>query len=456
MPYSLTDFTLPRMPGCTKFEEETRMSTQAAGWYSDPYGRFQQRYWNGAAWTHDVATNGVQQVDPMGASTVIPIAIPPTAYTTPAGSPTQGFAAGADPNDPNAQAAPPEPAEPGNRATTFLDGLGPDARLRPRPGMRVAMAGLGGAVVAVGILIAGAGDDPSRGVIIGVSALIIVAAWVLRTFIEIDEAKAAAVGMVVVGIPTFATATTVSDNQGGFLTGLLGAVLFIAAWALPGFKSRNLLLGLGALTLVGAFGSLTSTDKSSIEKCERYLSEGEYDRFDAECDGMFDGASTGFLPVELTDNLGTQGVVYLGGAAVFLGLTWWLDRRRYHGAATGLCAAGLVSAVVGTGLLANEFGSDTGPILVLIVGLLICAIGTHGSRRATTWWGAALAAIGMVALVAVQWEPRSSSAIGGVAILSGLLLVVIPLVASPVFAAIATNRSGGADQPPPAFSPPAQ
>ena len=171
---------------------------------------------------------------------------------------------------------------------------------------------------------------------------------------------------------------------------------------------------------------------------------------------MFDGASTGFLPVELTDNLGTQGVVYLGGAAVFLGLTWWLDRRRYHGAATGLCAAGLVSAVVGTGLLANEFGSDTGPILVLIVGLLICAIGTHGSRRATTWWGAALAAIGMVALVAVQWEPRSSSSIGGVAILSGLLLVVIPLVASPVFAAIATNRSGGADQPPPAFSPPAQ
>ncbi len=409
------------------------MSTQAAGWYNDPYGRFQQRYWDGAAWTHDVATNGVQQVDPMGASTVIPIAIPPTAYTTPSGSPTQGFAAGADPNDPNAQAAPPEPAEPGNRATTFLDGLGPDARLRPRPGLRAAMAGLGGAVVAVGILIAAAGDDPSRGVIIAVSALIIVTAWVLRTFIEIDEAKAAAVGMVVVGIPTFASATTVSDNQGGFLTGLLGAVLFIGAWALPGFKSRNLLLGLGALTLVVAFGSLTSTDMTST-----------------------DNSSMGFLPAGLTDNLGTQGVVYLGGAAVFLGLTWWLDRRSYHGAATGLCAAGLVSAVVGTGLLANEFGSDTGPILVLIVGLLICAIGTHGSRRATTWWGAALAAIGMVALVAVQWEPRSSSAIGGVAIFSGLLLVVIPLVASPVFAAIATNRSGGAGQPPPAFSPPAQ
>ncbi len=404
------------------------MSTQNAGWYNDPYGRFQQRYWNGAAWTRDVATNGEQLVDPMGASTVIPIAIPPTAYTTPSGSADQGLAAEADPNDPNAQAAPPEPAEPGNRATTFLDGLGLDARLRPRPGLRAAMAGLGGAVVAVGILIAAAGDDPSRGVIIAVSALIIVAAWVLRTYIEIDEAKAAAVGMVVVGIPTFASATTVSDNQGGFLTGLLGAVLFIAAWALPGFKGRNLLLGLGALALVGAFGSLTSNDNSS----------------------------TGFLPAGLTDTLGNQGVVYLVGAAVFLGLTWWLDRRGYHGAATGLCAAGLVSAVVGTGLLANKFGSDTGPILVLIVGLLICAIGTHGSRRATTWWGAALAAIGTVALVAVQWEPRSSSANGGVAILSGLLLVVIPLVASPLFAAIASNRSGGADQPPPAFSPPTQ
>ncbi len=314
------------------------------------------------------------------------------------------------------------------------------------------MAGLGGAVAAVGILIAAAGDDPNRGVIIGVSAIIIGAAWVLRTFIANEEAKAAAVGMVVIGIPTFAVATTVSDNQGGFLTGLLGAVLFIAAWALPGFKSRNLLLGLGALALVGAFGSLTSTDTSSMERCQQYLSEGEYDRFDAECDE----ARAGFLPAGLTDNLGTQGVVYLAGAAVFLGLTWWLDRRNFRGAATGLCAAGLVSAVVGTGLLANEFGSVTGPLLVLIVGLLICAIGTHGARRATTWWGAALAAIGTVALVAVQWEPRSSSAIGGVAILSGLLLVVIPLVASPLFAALASNRSGGADQPPPAFSPPAQ
>ena len=46
------------------------MAEQAAGWYNDPYGRFQQRHWDGTAWTEHVATNGVQQVDPMGASTV--------------------------------------------------------------------------------------------------------------------------------------------------------------------------------------------------------------------------------------------------------------------------------------------------------------------------------------------------------------------------------------------------
>ncbi len=29
-----------------------------AGWYPDPYGRFEKRFWNGAAWTNSVLVNG--------------------------------------------------------------------------------------------------------------------------------------------------------------------------------------------------------------------------------------------------------------------------------------------------------------------------------------------------------------------------------------------------------------
>jgi hypothetical protein len=36
------------------------------GWYADPLGRFELRYYNGAAWTADVSNGGHRFVDPLG------------------------------------------------------------------------------------------------------------------------------------------------------------------------------------------------------------------------------------------------------------------------------------------------------------------------------------------------------------------------------------------------------
>ncbi len=36
------------------------------GWYADPLGRFELRYYNGDAWTADVSTDGDRFVDPLG------------------------------------------------------------------------------------------------------------------------------------------------------------------------------------------------------------------------------------------------------------------------------------------------------------------------------------------------------------------------------------------------------
>jgi hypothetical protein len=36
------------------------------GWYADPLGRFELRYFNGATWTADVSTSGERFVDPLG------------------------------------------------------------------------------------------------------------------------------------------------------------------------------------------------------------------------------------------------------------------------------------------------------------------------------------------------------------------------------------------------------
>ena len=56
------------------------MSALAPGWYPDPLGRFQERYWDGDEWTARVRTGDVQQVDPLGVSVSIPFATPASAF----------------------------------------------------------------------------------------------------------------------------------------------------------------------------------------------------------------------------------------------------------------------------------------------------------------------------------------------------------------------------------------
>ena len=46
----------------------------AQGWFEDPTGRHQHRYWDGTAWTPDVADNGQASVDPLDGSTGAPAA----------------------------------------------------------------------------------------------------------------------------------------------------------------------------------------------------------------------------------------------------------------------------------------------------------------------------------------------------------------------------------------------
>ncbi|MEO5724390.1 MAG: DUF2510 domain-containing protein [Ilumatobacteraceae bacterium] len=52
---------------------------QSSGWFPDPYGRFQQRYHDGSAWTAHVANDGKPLTDPMGTTAVVPFALPASA-----------------------------------------------------------------------------------------------------------------------------------------------------------------------------------------------------------------------------------------------------------------------------------------------------------------------------------------------------------------------------------------
>ena len=48
----------------------TQAETPAPDWYPDPGGKHEHRYWNGTAWTDDVADHGRQSVDPLAAGHV--------------------------------------------------------------------------------------------------------------------------------------------------------------------------------------------------------------------------------------------------------------------------------------------------------------------------------------------------------------------------------------------------
>jgi hypothetical protein len=53
-----------------------------AGWYPDPTGRFEHRYWDGSTWTGYAARDGVQAEDPVPGG---PSVDPPAAMPSPAG-----------------------------------------------------------------------------------------------------------------------------------------------------------------------------------------------------------------------------------------------------------------------------------------------------------------------------------------------------------------------------------
>ena len=52
------------MPAAAPPSANTPTATSQAQWASDPFGRHQHRFWNGSAWTDQVANNGVSATDP--------------------------------------------------------------------------------------------------------------------------------------------------------------------------------------------------------------------------------------------------------------------------------------------------------------------------------------------------------------------------------------------------------
>ena len=402
----------------------------AAGWHSDPYGRFAKRYWDGERWTEHVVTgNGVQQVDPLGTSMSIPFATPETARGrgsaeaggSASGGGQQSFAATQTTTAQTVSGSPKAPRSGSALGWNLLDRMAPDSRERPKPKLSIALSGLGGVLGAGGIVALILGDDASRTKTVLAGILVTAIAVAIRLFIQSpQEVRSAAVGAGIIGLIALAAGIvgdSFADNE--WVPAAVIAALFLAAWALPGFFGRTIMLGIGTFSVVAAVAS--AIDNNSAVSDSRSIN----------------------VNVPFFDRVGNQGYVFLVMGAILMGLVYLLDRKGFRGTATGLVASGLLSTAIGLVALVTKFGETGGPVLSVAVGALVCFVGSNGQRRATTWAGAAITTIAVAALVANMVKPNSSNEIGTVGVLSAAVLIGGAIVAAKVRANGAANGSTG-------------
>jgi hypothetical protein len=298
---------------------------------------------------------------------------------------------------------------------TFLDDLGPDARTRPSVHLSIALAGVGGAAAAAGIATAIVGDSISnRARTIAAAVVVVALAYAVRIAVKSQpEVRAAAVGAAAVGIPGLAAGITNADSAGG--TFVLAAALLVLAWALPIMRGRPLLLGIGAISVVLALAS-TSNDTS---------------------------ASTDVFDLGAADVIGGSSWLFVLAAIVFLAMVWFLDAEGYHGVGTSLIVAAILATAFAVLKVVVNLGSTGAALILALTGLAVAIVGDHGQRRATTWFGVAVAAIGTVAFFAAALEPSSTGDAASTLIFAGLALVVVPAV----FKAIRASRDNTEREP---------
>ena len=373
--------------------------SQPAKWWPDPYGRFEQRYFDGEAWTAHVISGGEQTIDPLGTTVSVPFAAPTS-------DPIAGLAGS---TGSGSAASPTSPAA-GVPIREFLDGVGPEARTRSAVHLSIALAGVGGVVAAAGVGIAILGDsDSSRPRNLAAAIVILALAYAIRLGVKSQaEARSAAVGAAAVGIPALAAAITNTGDGGG--TAVLAALLFIVAWAAPGMRGRPLLLGEGAVSLVLA---LTTFDNTSTT------------------------VNTGLFNFGPTNVIGGKSWMFVIAAVALLALVWWLDAQGYHGVGTSLVVAAVLSTAFAVLKVVENLSSTSSALLLAVAGLAVAVVGDHGQRRASTWFGVAVAAIGTVAAFISALEPSSTGDTATSLIFAGLALVVVPLAVK----AIRASRS---------------
>ncbi len=313
-------------------------------------------------------------------------------------------------------------ADPG--PTSFLDSLGPRARRRAEPRTSIAIAGAGCVLGVVGVLtIAGdTGFDDSSGELnkapgIVLCALVIAAGYFVLASIRQGPLATGGSVAAALGVPPLMFFLTFDENSfppystEGIL--IVSTIAWLGSYVVGPGRGRPFFLGAGLIglwftilqltekvftspfDLIGWFffrgggsESFESTG-SAIDPTTGEIIIGEDFGDDV---GGFEGG--GFDAPDVPD-LMVIGLLSLGLGIAFLLASRWLDKRDRHGTATPFALAALPCLFVGVLAMADDLEAAGSGLLMVVIGLGLAYHGATVWRRATTWVGGGVMALGL-------------------------------------------------------------
>jgi hypothetical protein len=302
---------------------------------------------------------------------------------------------------------------------SFLDTLGERSRRRAEPRTSIAIAGAGCALGILGVLVV-AGDtgfDDSSGDFNQLPGILLSGLVVAAGFFVLAAAREGAVATggtvaAVLGVPPFMFFLTFDENSlppystEGIL--IVSTLVWLGAYLAGPGRGRPFFLGAGLIgswltvlqltekvfdapfSPLGGFFFGTST---SFESTGELIDPSTGEIIDSGGDFSGDGFDSG--PSFDAPDPATIGVLSLGLGVAFLVCGRRLDKGGRPGAATPFAFAAPPCLAVGVIGLAPDLEAAGSGLLMVGIGLALAYLGATVWRRATTWIGGAVTALGL-------------------------------------------------------------
>lgn len=288
---------------------------------------------------------------------------------------------------------------------TWLTRLGPLAVRRPPPSIGRAAAGVGGALLAAGVVVFG-GDrwasSGSSGLGLALTGGLLVASLTVmrRPPSPLAVAGVAASGVAAPALAFFLTA------GGGFPSlrevALLAGILLVGLYVVGPWKGHT--FHLSVLVVAGWVVALSLGDL-----------------------GAGRSVLGGFASV--ADIVAGAGAASMVIGVAYLGLGSWLHDEGLEGMATPFLAVAALALPLGALAVLRDSADALQGLVALAVGAAFALVGARCGRRGTTWIGVGLAAFGVVGLASGLADGAAVLAVL-VALAGAGLVVVAPWVAA--------------------------